>query len=232
MCFGLITSCGPQSEKSLLQEAQLCLNEATADQARNCVSKISNITTPGAYKLRCSAIFISEGFGGAAELVKNLDLIESGGSCTNCSTMVPLMTVFSFNKNRTDSDSRSINIATSEEAVSECTQAGSKGYYQVSQLFRMGTLAQMEAYEKGGVAPSTIPNESDIQAAIDRITPEVLGEIALSTYRFTCNQTTNPSETMKSICKDFNDAIGTNIDSPELVGECLKKKLKDTKRGC
>lgn len=231
MCFGLITSCGPQSEKSLLQEAQLCLNEAPASEARDCVSKISNMTSASAYKLRCSAIFISEGFGGAAELVKNLDLIESGGSCTSCSTMVPLMTVFSFNNHKDDPNFQSRNIATAEEAVSECTQTGSKGYYQVSQLFKMGTITQMKAY-KPEIDPNTVLTEDDLLAALDDLNDEDLGDIAISTYQFTCTQTSNPSETMKSICDDFSQAIGPNIGNPQAVGECLKIKLKNTSDPC
>ena len=62
-----------KNDTDLLQEAQSCLNTSPSNEARQCVSKISSLNTPAAYKLRCAAIYIYEGFGSASSLINGLN---------------------------------------------------------------------------------------------------------------------------------------------------------------
>ena len=89
-----------ESSTSALQDAQLCLNKADMGSAGACVNNISGDNSPLAYSLRCSAIFIDQGFGDAASFVEALDSIDSGatGCGGGCSSTVSALSAAYFSE--------------------------------------------------------------------------------------------------------------------------------------
>ena len=80
-----------------LKDAQLCLNSSAPAEARGCLSKIEADTSALANKLRCSAIFISEGFNTPASFISALDKLNAPGTCgAGCSSTVNAVTALSF----------------------------------------------------------------------------------------------------------------------------------------
>ncbi len=165
-----VMSC-QKNDTDLLQEAQSCLNTSPSSEARQCVSKISSITTPAAYKLKCAAIYIHEGFGSASTLISGLNDMNNpsgGGGCSgNCSPTFGVINNFNFHSgDNGDPANQARNIATANEAVATCALSASKAYIQVSSLFKIGTLAKMSAYSS--LTPGQEPTPAQIETAIAR----------------------------------------------------------------
>lgn len=228
-----LASC-QKNEKDDLQEAQACLNNSPASQARSCVSKINSLTSPEAYRLKCAAIYISEGFGAASSLITALNQMNNNGSngCTgNCSSTIAVMNSFNFSSgDNSQSDNRSRNIATANEAESTCAQTASKAYIQISSLFKLGTLASMAAYSTGIAGDS--PTEDEIKAAVLTLSDDDVGAIAISTYQSTCIGNENPSDATIKYCSELQTSIGSNGSNYTAIGNCLKHKLTDTTYVC
>jgi len=222
-----------KSDTSNLQEAQFCLNTATADTARGCVSKIAANTTAYADSLRCSAIFISEGFSTPADFINAMNSInnpgDAGCSGGTCSSTINALVAFSFNSgDLSDPAVRSANNATAAEAFTVCSNSNVKFYAQVSSLFKIGTLATM-------AASLTNPSAADIEAAISGLDAATLGEIVISTSASVCTGTDeNPSvqtETEK-YCAELAAALASPTPGPAGIGACLKAKLADPAAVC
>jgi hypothetical protein len=204
-----------------LQEAQACLNTAAPSTARSCVESLKANTTPESYKLQCAAIYISEGYGSIATLFTSLEKMnEPDNSCGGeCSPTVLAMTEFKFTSNV---------VAT--EAFDTCKNSLSKGYTQISSLFKLGTMAS-EAYAtlNSGVIPST---PAEVESAISSLPPADLGAIVLTTYEITCSNLTDASDSTAKYCSDLNESIGSYGEDAEKIGICLKKKLIDPDDVC
>lgn len=209
--LALITfSACQKSDTNNLQEAQLCLNTATASTARNCVSSISSNTTAYADSLRCSAIFISENFSTPAQFIDAINSMNGTGCGGGCSSTINALTTFNFS-NGVDG---AANTATANEAFSVCSQSGVKFYAQISSLFKLGTLAKVA---------SNLPNPtaSDIEAAINTLPNATLGEIVTTTYSSVCTDTTNASTETQQYCAELGTALAGKSSSAD-IGACLK----------
>ena len=221
-----------KSEVNSLQDAQLCLNTATQDTARACVSGIASDKTAFADSLRCSAIFISEGFGSPAQLYEALSGITSGsatcGGSGNCSPTAAALVNFSFKSAGTATpDQRAINTATSNEAFAVCSQSNVKFYAQVSSLFNIGTLATGYL--------GVVTDSNNIEAAITSIPAATLGEIVITTYASVCetdDASTELPDSTKQYCSELSVALSTTNATPESIGTCLKARLNDPTATC
>lgn len=225
-----------KNNSDLLQEAQNCLNTAPASQARSCVEKISSLSTPSAYRLRCSAIYISEGYGAASSLIGALDEMNSpsgGSGCSgNCSPTLIVMSKFKFSSgDNQDPVNRDRNIATADEAIDLCQATGSKAFLQLSSLFKMGTLATMQAYSTG-ITPGQTPTVAEIETAVQNLPPVEIGELVSSTYSLTCSDNSKPSESTKKYCEQLSESIGSYGTNYQLIGECLLAKLQNESATC
>lgn len=233
----LLFSC-EESSTSDLQNVQLCLNKAEVGQAAGCVSKISGDNSPLAYSLRCSAIFIDQGFGDAASFVDALDSINGGTGCSGtCSSTVSAITSLSFaSGDLSDSNVRAANNAAAESAFQNCSKADAKIYTQIASLFQLGTLTTMAAATIGGgtgSGPGGSFTESDIQTALTdpAVTPALVGTIVTVTYENTCADTENASDSTKEYCTQLADAIAGGA-TPTDIGSCLLNTLANPAYVC
>lgn len=222
-----VFSCA-KSDKNDLKEAQICLNTAPPSEALGCTDKIASDQSAQAYKLRCAAVFISEGFNTPTSFIDALDKINSNsGSCTGgCSSTVGAISALSFktgNNATTAEHDRSKSVA--NMAFSYCSLAETPIYMQISSIFKIGTLA----YVTAGVAS---PTEDQIKAALSGLPNAEVGDLVIATYNSTCNDIEKASDATKKYCQELSTAIsltdGTNVQ----VGSCLKKKLADPNATC
>ncbi len=221
-----------------LKDAQLCLNSSAPADARGCLSKIESDTSALANKLRCSAVFISEGFNTPASFISALDKLNSPGTCgTGCSSTVNAVTALSFKSGNNVGGSaaavasRQRNLDVSAEAYTYCEQSETPIYFQISSLFRIGTLASMTAYSVTGVAGTT-PTETEIKTALGALPAADLGAIAIATYQATCQNIANASDSTKTYCAQLAATQGSGSGSATDVGICFKLKLNDPNAVC
>ncbi|MBC7456721.1 MAG: hypothetical protein H7235_00470 [Bdellovibrionaceae bacterium] len=233
----VVMSC-QKNDTDLLQEAQSCLNTSPSREARNCVSKISSISTPAASKLKCAAIYIQEGFGAASSLINGLNDMNNpsgGGGCAgNCSPTFAVINNFNFHSgDNLNSQNQAKNIATANEAVEVCSHTESKGYIQVSSLFKIGTMAKMSAF--GALVsptPGQEPTPTQIQAAIVGLPQSEIGQLVTTTYSLACTNITNPSDSTKKYCDQLSGSIGTYGSNFSAIGQCLLGKINNEAYVC
>ncbi len=220
----VLFSCAKESPKENLKEAQLCLNTAPASAARDCVAKISTDYSQAAYKLKCAAVFISEGVT-VLTFTEALDKLKNTGTCTGgCSSTVTAISTLNFHSGSnlsTDAAERAANVATSVEAFALCSLSGAKIYTDISSLFRIGTEIAMLAYlSTGGAAPT----EDQMKAAVASMSDATAGSIVTATYNSSCVNSTSESESLKKYC----DELGVSMNSGSTtasIGSCFKNKL-------
>lgn len=227
----LFFSC-QQSSKEDLKEAQLCLNTSTPADARGCLSKISSDTSAAAYKLRCSAVFISEGFNTPATFADALEKLKNPGTCTGgCSSTVTTINALNFHAGLNlgaDAIARARNLAVSAEAFSYCAQSQAGIYLQISSLFRLGTIAAMASYAANG---SGAPTEDQIKAQIASLDSATLGAIVNLTYSSSCQDLTTASDSTKAYCTELGKAVSSGT-TDAAIGSCLKIKLQNPANPC
>ncbi len=214
-----LVSCA-KSEKNDLKEAQMCLNSSEGSNALACMDKIAANNSPQAYKLRCAAIFISEGFNSPASFIEALDKINNpSGSCTGgCSPTVGAISALSFVKSSTDKVRSEASV---DLAFSYCSQAETPIYMQISSLFKIGTLAANIAYIASGGA---MPTEDQIKTAINTLPSAEMGQLVVSTYSASCQDLEKAPDSTKKYCAELGVAI-TAGGTETQIGDCLKNKL-------
>ncbi len=224
------------SSKDALKETQLCLNTSVPSSARNCVSKISSDLSAAAYKLRCAAIFISEGYNTPAAFTGAFDQINSTGACTTgCSSTVNAINSLNFHSGTNllgpVSPDRQRNLDVAAEAFANCSQSGANIYTQISSLFQIGTLASMKYYELG-LGGATAPTQDQIKSALSSIDPATLGGIVTTTYTSTCSgDLTKATAATQKLCADLGAAVAGGA-TPAAIGACLAKKLANPAATC
>lgn len=216
-----------KSNTNDLQIAQICLNAASAGSALSCVNKISGDTSENAFKLRCAAYFISEGFGAMSSFAPALDQINGSttGCSGTCSPTLAAMTTLSFRSGnvslQTVKDANNLKAATTFE---QCSQSGVKIYSEISSIFRIGTLTAM-------IAGVSNPSATQLEAALPSLPSATLGAVVLTAYQTSCTNLDGASDSAKKYCSELNSAIGTKTD-PTLIGDCMKIKLDNPAALC
>jgi hypothetical protein len=217
-----------KSDKNDLKEAQICLDNSAPSEARACLSKISSNESPQAYKLRCAAVFISEGFNTSSSFIAALDKLTnpSGGCTTTCSSTVAAISALTFkNANNANAADRSRSNAAADEAFSYCSLAETNIYMQISSLFKIGTSTANSAYvAMGGAATGATPTADQIQTALGTLNNTDMGNLAVATYGATCQDTSKASDSTKAYCAQLGASVkgGGTTDQ---IGACLKGKL-------
>lgn len=213
-----------ESDTSKLQNAQLCLNSATAATAMGCVSDISSDQSPIAFSLRCSAIFVSQGYGNAVTFIDALKSINDPANCSGCSSTVNAINAFKFTAAGVSSSiQRDENNAAANYAFTQCSQADAKIYAQIASLFKLGTLTSMLAYNFSGGAAYT---QDDLAAQIQNLPPADVGAIVTTTYSTACNNLDKASDETKKYCAELKTAIDGGSTETE-IGQCLMEKLQN-----
>ena len=210
-----IFSC-QKSETNDLQDAQLCLNTAAAADAQNCVSKIASNTSENAYKLRCSAVFISKGFGSPTSFISAMDQIKNGGNAAGCSGSACSGTLAAMGTLNFGSDTAAAN-----SAFSECSNSGVGIYAQISSVFKLGTLFSVLLPP---ATPGTSLTPAQLESVIASVSDADVGNVIISTYGTSCADTTNAADSTKQYCSELAAAIAAG-SSPAVIGAFFKNKL-------
>lgn len=220
-----------KSDTNALQEAQYCLNKASAGEAKACVAGISSNTTAYSSSLKCAAIFISEGFGAASALATALDSINSPGTCPGgCSSTVNALTTFKFASAGTATPTqRAANNTTASEAFVECSASGVKSYVTISSLFKIGTLTAMIAFP---TIVGVTPTAAELEAAIATLDNATIGDLVIITSAAVCADTTNASNATKAYCAELATALASPTATPAGIGACMKAKLANPAAIC
>ncbi len=226
-----IFSCAKVSSKEDLKDAQLCLNNSPAAAARECVAKIASDVSAAANKLRCAAVFISEGVT-ATTFTDALDKIKNNGTCTGgCSSTVSAISSLNFHSGEnlsTDAAARAKNVATSVEAFTYCSKSDTKIYTDISSLFRIGTEAAMLAYPLTGGAT---PTEDQIKTAVASMDAETIGTVVQTTFNSSCSNRVDESDTAKKYCDELASAVAGGATATA-IGNCFKGKLQNPAYVC
>ena len=226
-----------KSSTNDLHDVQLCLNGATAATAMGCVDKISGDTSAIAYSLRCSAIFISQGFGTAVSFINALDNLNGSGgasNCTSCSSTVTTIAALKFDSaGVSDNTQRQANIDAATEAFAQCSHADAKIYTQIASLFQLGTMTSMLAYSLPITGAGGVPNEHDLQNALlsGTLDPVIVGTVVTITYANTCTDTDKASDSTKAYCAQLKTALDSGA-TPSAIGDCLIKKVANPSLTC
>ena len=200
------------SEDDKIHQAQACLDRASdATSASECSSMVNGISGPRAGVIRCSAIFISEGFTtrsnkfiNAFNALKNPD-----GSADKTVNMMQHL--------RFESASASTNA---DLVVRYCAETGIEGMIMFASMARMATLLNEAAKIESGTGTPTLPQ---LQAAVDNLTNQQTGEIALTVADTYCKDaSTNNAE----FCGQFNAATQDTSLTTEQIGCLLKKQFE------
>lgn len=207
-----LTAC-QKSNQNDLQDAQQCLNTVANSEAMNCVAKISSDTSENAYKLRCAAVFISQGFNTPSSFASALDQIKNNNnsSCTGgCSGSLAAMSTLNFGTTADDQ-------AAANQAFSECSKSGVKSYSMLASLFKLGTdLAKLA----GNTNPDSLKNQ------ITNLPPADVGQLVITTYQTACSDVVNASDSVKKYCAELQTSLNAGSDATA-IGTCLKNKLAD-----
>lgn len=204
-----------KTDTDALQSAQACLNNAAPSAAEACVSGISSNSSAFASSLRCSAIFISQGYNTPSSFLNAIDAINSPETCTGtCSSTVNALTTFHFTTN-----------VVASQAFTECSASGVKFYTQLSSLFKIGTEAKV-------IAGVTNPTADQIQTALASISDTTMGQIVTTTYSSVCTDLTSASDATKKYCAELKAAIEAPTATTAGIGACLKAKLANPAAVC
>lgn len=198
-----------KGELAELQAAQLCLNTATSGTAQNCVANIASNTTPYAYSLKCTAIFIEQGFSTPSQFMNAINTINNSGCGGGCSPTLNALGTLNFGTNTTAANN----------AFSVCSKAEVKFYTQISSLFKMGTLAVV-------ATGTSNPTAASIESSLGSMSSSDLGDLAQTTYSSVCTDTTGASTETKSYCNELALAVNAG-GSSTAIGDCLKARLAD-----
>ena len=215
-----ITSCqSANPEETAIISAQTCLDRLTKDkasEAMSCISSLDSISTPQASMMKCSAVFIKQGFSDPDKLTQIAEQMKNSGSNSSSSTFV-VIGLLSFT-----GTSRSDEAA---YALDHCSKSGSKGMTLLASLTNIATSAG----EFVDVVNAC--SGSDTSACADTVRDGVcsssnssLGQMAITTYQTSCGgvDLANP------MCLVYKEATlnGTDND-PESVGNRLKSHLNE-----
>ena len=159
------------------------------------------------------------------------------GTCGGgCSSTVNAVTALSFksgnNVGLTQAaiDSRKRNNDVAAEAYSYCQLSETPIYFQISSLFKIGTLASMFAYGSNGLTGT--PTTDQIKMALGQLQPAELGAIAIATYQASCQNIENASDSTKTYCAELAAAQTSGNGSATAVGTCFQIKLNNPAAAC
>lgn len=199
----LLTGCeAEQTEKDMLAEAQFCLDDATTASAANaCMSKISGLSSPQAYSLRCAAGFVASGITTPANLSNALTAISEGGGPTE------MLSALNFG-----------DVALVNQTASDCNASGKEGLALIGAMAKSATALSNAAEilnlgscggDLSGCDTAAIEDAiSDIlsnpSAPAAEAAIEAIGSSIQTVYSSTCGGTNNANT---DICGDINQAL-------------------------
>ncbi len=242
--FVFLSSCGAK-DADKIAEAQACLDKATAATVESCASKVSGLTSAGAYGILCSAKFISERFEDPNKYIDALNSISGGTGSSNMMNLMGLL-MFSTKGNITQDTT---NMATTFDY---CYKANTKGALLFSSFGYMGASLYSFAntndpgscsstpsglgttYSLGSCLTSftsNIANAPTLLHLADATTSDssasqvqsAIGTIVITTYTVSCST----SQASKELCDYFNTSINSagGTSNTRAVGVSFIKTL-------
>ena len=209
----LTLSACKETDQDKVADAQDCLDNASMASAQQCVDMVEGIESKGAYLIRCSAMFIQEGFMDASRLSSAMDAIENDGGSNGSTAMMSVLSFRNFGAT-TGENETAANLA-----VSYCDKAGSKGLVMLASISSIATTA-------AAIAGDTTPSQAQIQAALGTMAGDVppydaqtvaAGSAAVAAYESNC---AGDGGSFGQFCEQFESAIGGATD-PGQIGAQL-----------
>ena len=212
---GFLTGC-ETSEDDSVNQAQACLDKATdATSADACAAKVAGISGARAAVIRCSAIFIGQGF--TTQSTKFLDAfnaLKNKDAGTN--STISMISYLSFSG--TDMNDA---IAKADAAVTHCTETGLEGMIMFANMAKLSTNLKAAASLPAGATPTP----AQLQAAIGGLDDETAGEVAIAVADNYCKDSSTHDV---EFCGQFNSSTASESMTTAEIGALLKQHLADT----
>jgi hypothetical protein len=215
-----LVSCG-KKDADKIGEAQLCLDKATQATAAECKAMVDGIEKSGAYAIRCSANFITEGFTQPARFKQAFDAFDNN-STNNTEAFMSVMTF----KSQTTIDE---NVTFANETFEYCNKTGSKGLMLLGTMASTSTTLSKVANTLTGGSSGTTPDATQINQALNDLkngnnpaAVQAIGTVVSSTYAASCQSGSGANQ---SICEQLNEALeGIDLSDPAAVGAAVVAK--------
>lgn len=197
--FLLFSGCKSNSDADKIATAQRCLDSASPTTAMSCVDSISDLTSSGAYLLKCAAQFIRQGFSDPATLAQAIGQMQS--SNPGAGTTAAAIDIFSF----TTEGSASANTTLANSTYGNCSKSNSGGMILFSFMSTTATAAR--ECQSGGSMSSALTCLKG-NGGIDKST---MGTALLDSYNQNCTAGKNFDPTL---CAQMSAAITASDGSP------------------
>lgn len=223
LSLSLLFSCqGTSREESEVVSAQSCLDRlklSQSSEALNCVANLTDIDTPQANMLKCSALFIKQGFSDPSRLAQVADqMTKSGAQGSNGTAAVIGLMAFSGSSAQQES----------EDAMTYCQKSGSKGMTLLASLTSVATALSAI----GDIINQCTGDSIDMNNCANEVRDNIctsssadLGSVALVTYSTSCSgvELTNP------MCEAYRIATNNGQNqNPTEIGDTLKDYINGT----
>lgn len=210
-----LASCAKQTEADIIADAQSCLDASTSSTVDACLSKVENLTSEGAYLIKCAGSFIKEGFNSSSKLSSALSGISSGSGSNSGSSSTSLIAGLAF----TSKSSPSENASFANTTYDSCVKSKSSGLILLSGL----SLTSTSLWSLGLSGSSTPPTQAQLESlmgtlANDATASATVGTAVVAMYESNC-QSSNSAP--GSICSQFNSAVSAvpgGISNPSAIG--------------
>jgi hypothetical protein len=225
--FGLVLVLGlfgcKETETDKVADAQFCIDQATATNVNECVTKIVGIETRAAYVIRCTAKFVEQSYTEGDRIfsaLKNLDNGDSGNQSA------AVMAALAFTAAGTTAGGWTTNLANAELAVSLCKQADLKALINIASYATIATVAGQLA---GAITPNADGSisQSQLQTALasasgNPAAQTAIGNAALTSYQENCTDT-GTGEAPGEFCTQFDAAIDQagGQSNPQAIGAII-----------
>lgn len=205
-----VSGCGEESDQDTIIEAQYCLDTATATTASSCAAKVSNLTSPAAYLIRCSADYIAQGFGNSTTLVDAINNLQNPVSGASASASFLAAVTFP-------------TVAEAQTAYSDCVAAQDNTLALLAGM----TLSATNIANLAGVS-LTNPTATEINTAIATLESDPTADTDIGTtvqtiYSMGCQ---TGEEVNADICTQMTSALatlGANPTAAEIGAAILSK---------
>lgn len=220
-----LSACSSKNDNEKIGDAQFCLDDAEADDAKKCVEGIEGIESKQASYLRCAAGFLAEGFGDPATLSNLKTQIDSAGD-----NKMALLGILAFKSAGADSAK---NQANAQATLEECKKAGSSILVNFATIATLSSVLAGQADIDWSNPANTTPEAA--AALLDAVaanptpeTKEAIGNAVISAYSGQCAGKDTDD------CKKINEAITAagGTGNSEAVGQKALCAYKPTLPGC
>lgn len=210
----LLTACEDKKDDQV-NLAQQCLNTATPATVDACVAKVSGLTSPQAYMIRCSADFMRANITTESIIDAWEELDKNPNPSTNAT--VTLFKFFKFG-----------NPTAAADAVNNCRATGSINIHNLSLAAKVATLVnQLMPDPVNDDLQDWVDNldQTDIDAITDEQL-EAVGDVVAELAPQVCG--VNGQFHGTKVCTDLMNAIDTvGIDNLVDLAKELLKELQE-----